>query len=63
MSGERGGRGGGGSIRAGEVAMEWERGLAQGPTVARCYQKKSFEWVMELEGIIEDAVVFIDRSM
>ena len=42
--------------------MEWERGLVRAPPLRRRDQAETMEWVLEVQGLVEGAVVFIDGS-
>ena len=62
MQGGARGRGGASEEAEGYGIMEWERGLVRKPSIARRERVETLEWVVEVRGLIRDAVVFIDGS-
>ena len=57
------GRGADGRLRGGEVAWEWERGFMHCALDELRKPMEEFEWVIEVDGIVGGANVYMDGSM
>ena len=60
---EKRGKGVGEGMREGAKAMEWERGLVTGTAFIRMKREEKFVRVMEPQGLVEEANIYMDGSM